>query len=145
MVTISDKSVIKLHPLERQVLEKLLGLTDRELMVNELKLLKIQLRHAIILSRKMTGHGFYTEFFIAESALRLPNRHSLWFGNVNANVPGLKKGAGFQLYIEDGALNVLEGFSYEGPWPDPWPGEFDEAQTYEVSEQPRLQKLGTRR
>src|SRR5712691_8555504 len=98
MVVISDKSVIRLHPLERQVLDKLLALTDRELSVSDLKILKIQLRHAIILSREMTGHGFYTRFLVAESALRLPNR-SFWFGSVVADVPGLEHSAGFQLYI----------------------------------------------
>src|SRR5436309_11061926 len=73
MVTISDTSAIRLHPLERQVLDKVLASTDRELSVSDLKILKIQLRHAIILSREMTGHGFYTRFSVAESALRLPN------------------------------------------------------------------------
>jgi len=145
MVTISYESVIRLHPLERQVLDKLLALTDRELSVSDLKILTIQLGHAIILSREMTGHGFYTRFFVAESALRLPNHHSLWFGAVHADLPALSHGAGFQLYIKDGAVNELEGFSYDGPWPDPWPGQFDESHTYEVSEMPRSEKVETNR
>jgi hypothetical protein len=133
MVTISDKSVIRLHPLEKQVLDALLALTNRELSVSDLKLLTIQIRQAIILSREMTGHGFYTRFFVAESALRLPNHQSLWFGAVFSDVPGLNHGAGFQLYIKDGAVNELEGFCLDGPWPDPWPSPVDEAQTYQIS------------
>jgi hypothetical protein len=42
MLTISDKSVIRLHPLERQVLEGLLTLTDGDLSVEDLSILKIQ-------------------------------------------------------------------------------------------------------
>jgi hypothetical protein len=133
MVTISQNSVIRLHPLERQVLETLLASTDRELTPSDLKTLRLQLRQAIILSREMTGHGFYTRFLVAESATRLPNHRSFWFGSVTADVPGLDYGAGFQLYIKDGAANELEGFSYDGPWPDPWPGEYEETKNYEVS------------
>src|SRR5262249_9685872 len=133
MLTISAKSVIRLHPLERQVLEKLLASTDRELTVSELKLLKIPLRGAVILSRKMPGVGFYTTFFVSESALRLPNHHSLWFGSVRADVPGLTNGAGFQLYIKNGALDELEGYSFgDEAWPDPWPGQYSEFETYRV-------------
>ena len=134
MTIISAKSVIRLHPLERQVLEALLASTDRELTVSDLKLLNIQLRDAIILSREMTGVGFYTRFCVPESALRLPNHHSLWFGFVSADIPGLTYGAGFQLYIKDGAVNELEGYSFnpDEPWPDPWPGQVDESETYNV-------------
>jgi hypothetical protein len=132
MVTISGKSVIRLHPLESQVLDGLLSITDRELSAGDLLILTLQLDEAIILSREMTGHGSYTRFLVAESAPRLPDHRSLWFGTVNADMPGLEHGAGFQLYIKDGAVDQLEGFSYDGPWPDPWPGQYDEHVTYNV-------------
>jgi hypothetical protein len=145
MLTISGKSVIKLHPLERQVLDRLLASTDRELSTSDLKLLKIQLRNAMILSREMTGHSFYTRFLVAERALRLPNHHSLWFGWVYADVPGLKHGAGFQLYIKGGAVDELEGYSFgDEPSPDPWPGQFDEFGAYEVRAIPPSEKLETK-
>jgi hypothetical protein len=138
VITISDNSVIRLHPLERQALDQLLALTDEGLSGTDLEILKDQLRHAIILSREMTGHGFYTTFLVDESAMRLPNRQSLWFGAVAADVPGLEHGAGCQLYIKDGAVNQLEGFSYDGAWPDPWPGSYDESQNYGVLQIPRF-------
>ncbi len=144
MITISAKSVIKLHPLERQVLDTLLTLADRKLSICDLKLLSIQLRHAIILSREMTGHGFYTRFSIGEGALRLPNHQSFWFGTVSADIPGLEHGAGFQLYIKDGAASELEGFCYLGPWPDPWPGQIDESQIYDVYALPRFENQETK-
>jgi hypothetical protein len=143
MLTISDRSVIRLHPLERQVLDGLLTTTDQELSVSDLEILRVQMRDAIILSREMTGHGFYTKFMVSENALRLPNRQSLWFGAVCANVPSLNYRAGFHLYSKDGAVDQLEGFSYDGPWPDPWPADFDEARGYGVSQIRRSEKPGT--
>jgi hypothetical protein len=136
MVTISDKSMIRLHPLERQVLEKLLTLTDRDLSVADLNILETQLETAIILSRKMTGHGFYTDFLVDKNIVRLPKEKPFWFGAVGADVPGLNHGAGFHLYIKAGTVSTLEGFCYDGHWPDPWPGRYDESEKYEISEIP---------
>jgi hypothetical protein len=120
--TISDQSIIKLLPLERRALERLLALTGRELSPEDLELLRQQLATAIILSREMTGVGFYTTFRVDKDARRLPKRESFWFGAVGADVPGLEHGAGFQLYIKEGAVDQLEGFCYGESWPDPWPG-----------------------
>ena len=38
-------------------------------------------------------------------------------GDVYAEIPGLEHGAGFVLYIKDGYLDMLEGYSYDEPWP----------------------------
>jgi hypothetical protein len=35
-----------------------------------------------------------------------------------ADIDGLEHGAGFVLWLEDGWLSCLEGFSYAEPWPD---------------------------
>jgi hypothetical protein len=134
MLTISDKSAIRLHPLERQVVEKLFTKTDTELSVQEINILEMQFETAIILSRKMTGHGFYTKFLTVKNVPPLPGKQTLWFGAVSADVPGLNHGAGFQLYIEEGAVSLLEGFCYDGHWPDPWPGKYDESVIYNVSD-----------
>ena len=141
MLTISDKSAIRLHPLERQVLEKLFIKTDTELSLQDLNALEMQLKAAIILSREMTGHGFYTKFLTAENVLHLPGKQSLWLGAVSADVPGLNRGAGFQLHIKEGAVSQLEGFSFDGHWPDPWPGKYDESETYNVSDIPTSRNL----
>ena len=85
----------------------------------------------------MTGCGFYTEFHVAESAPRILDVRSLWFGSAHAQIPGLKDGAGFVLHIGDGAIDQLEGFSYDDEyWPDPWPGVYDELEIYGVSASP---------
>jgi hypothetical protein len=48
---------------------------------------------------------------------RLPNRKRITLGDVNAEVEGLKFGAGFVLFISDGKLEMLEGYSYDEQWP----------------------------
>jgi hypothetical protein len=87
----------------------------------------------------MTGHGFYTKFLPLKNVRSLPGKQSLWFGSVSADVPELHHGAGFQLYIDEGAVSQLEGFSFDGPWPDPWPGRYDESIMYNISNIPRSQ------
>jgi hypothetical protein len=42
----------------------------------------------------------------------------LRFGDVAAQVDGLKHGAGFLLYVMDGMLDAIEGYSYDEPWPE---------------------------
>jgi hypothetical protein len=48
---------------------------------------------------------------------RLPNHDRIIFGDVNAEIEGLKFGAGFLLFISNGAIKMLEGYSHVGPWP----------------------------
>ncbi len=40
------------------------------------------------------------------------------FGDVIGDIPGLASGAGFLLYIKNGVLDMLEGYSYDEPWPE---------------------------
>lgn len=36
---------------------------------------------------------------------------------VHLETPGLRHGGGFVLFAENGILSMLEGFSYDKPWP----------------------------
>jgi hypothetical protein len=36
---------------------------------------------------------------------------------VIAKFSGLSSGAGFLLYVQDGVLHMLEGYTYDEPWP----------------------------
>ena len=43
---------------------------------------------------------------------------SLTFGDVVADIPGVKNGGlGFFLYVRDGYLHKLEGYTYGEDWP----------------------------
>jgi hypothetical protein len=81
--------------------------------------LRTQFERCRVAARKPTGVGFFTQLHIpddAEPAPVKPGRMSL--GNVVATVDGLQHGAGFVLFVENGVLDMLEGFSYDEPWLD---------------------------
>ncbi len=109
--------ILEINSLEDAVLRKLLVGDD-----NILGELRLQLAHATIISRKMTGAGFYLNFSIAEDlgqiTAKVPNvKSSFCFGDVDAQIDGLQNGAGFLLWITDGRLDFLEGYTYDGLWP----------------------------
>jgi hypothetical protein len=100
-----------LTPLERDVIATILrdphpamdGLRD-------------QLAVCRIKSRQFTGAGFYTDIVVPQ-ALAVAGLDRLTLTNVHAEIDGLEHGAGFALWIQDGMLDTLEGFTYVGPWP----------------------------
>jgi hypothetical protein len=69
--------------------------------------------------RKLTGVGFSTTFSTddAASPATIPAGGSR-FGGVDATISGMAYGAGFLLWLKDGRLHELEGYSYDEPWPE---------------------------
>ena len=102
-----------LTTLEDQVLEMLLRGEDAVLSV-----LRQQAKQLQVSSRKMTGVGFYTEFVVPSEVPRVPGRPTFKLGDVNGTADNVKHGLGFLLYVKDGALSMLEGYTYDEPWPD---------------------------
>ena len=79
--------------------------------------LRRQFERCHVASRQMTGVGFLTELDTdVERAPVRPGR--LCVGDVTVTIDGLERGAGFLLFVEDGVLDTLEGFTYDEPWPD---------------------------
>ncbi len=100
-----------LNPLEQAVLDKLLTGNEPELIS-----LRAQAHRARLRSRRETGAGFVSYFDVPPDVDRL-GRSTFHFGDVNATMKGLSHGAGFVLFIKDGQLDRLEGYSYDEPWP----------------------------
>ena len=73
--------------------------------------LALQQRQACVTARENTGAGFYTTFD-PSSGTRIEEVRSP-FGDVGATVAGLKHGMGFMLWLQDGRINQLEGYTYE--------------------------------
>ena len=69
-------------------------------------------------SRNNTGYGFYLKFKEGNPKLSLGLNVDFYFGDVVASIPGLELGAGFVLFIKNGFISMLEGYSYEEMWPD---------------------------
>jgi hypothetical protein len=102
-----------LNAFERAVLEKLLDGNNPVLAA-----LRAQLDSAEVSSRKLTGVGFFTHLKVDRSVERAPTpRPRIQILYVGAEISGLKRGASFVLFVTDGYLDVLEGFSYDEPWP----------------------------
>jgi len=101
----------KLTNFEQAVMEKLLQGTNPVLIE-----IKRQFDSCVVKNRELTGVGFYLDFMVSDSLL--DSAIDLWFGDVIADIDGLKHGAGFVLHIKNGKLDMLEGYSYDEPWPD---------------------------
>ena len=103
----------RLSRLERAVIEKLLA-EDH----HALRVLRAQLRHAQVSGRTLTGSGFVTELSLPAGTAPAPiGSGMIRLGDVGAKIDGLRHGAGFLLYVRDGLLDALEGYSYDEPWP----------------------------
>lgn len=101
----------RMNDLESTILDALLRGESEELAI-----LREQARHVTVQKRDYTGVGFLTEFAVPTEAPRV-NRKRLVISDVGADVDELGHGAGFVLFVENGAIRCLEGFSYDESWP----------------------------
>jgi hypothetical protein len=100
-----------LTPLEQAVLEKLLSGETQEY-----RILHNQLGALRVTQRKMTGVGFFTRFSIPDFVPKLGGT-GFEIGDVSADINGLERGAGFVLFVRNGQIDTLEGYTYDEPWP----------------------------
>jgi hypothetical protein len=66
---------------------------------------------ACVTGRSNTGGGFYTTFEVTQSCPVVAVASPI--GNVTARVQGLDHGMGFILWLQNGRLSKLEGYSFE--------------------------------
>jgi hypothetical protein len=102
-----------LNEMEKKVLEMLLDGKDDRLAV-----LRGQLEGVAVSSREFSGAGFFTHLSVAPSVPRLDGSKRLVIGDVYAEVGGLENPSGFLLFVTDGALDMLECFTFSDQWPD---------------------------
>jgi len=99
-----------LNDLEQAVLDKLLS-GDHPV----LAALRAQAAKARLIKRECTGVGDFCYFKVPAEAPIL--KGDFVIDDINAELEGLAHGAGFQIFITDGRLDVLEGYTYDEPWP----------------------------
>jgi len=94
-------------PLERAVLQAVceMHLVDR-------LALEAQLATATVRSRENTGAGFYTMLDVQRASMGPVGGERLRKGP-EAKIDGFKHGMGFILWLKDGYLDCLEGYSYD--------------------------------
>lgn len=103
-----------LNELEAAVLDKLLA-GD----LPAFACLRMQCQRMHVTNREHTGVGFYTEFGHPDDVQRLSTSKSITFGDVLAELDGLAHGAGFLLFIDNGLITMLEGYTNANEaWPD---------------------------
>lgn len=100
-----------LSDLERAVLEKLLA-GDHPTLVA----LRAQTEGGRLAGRENTGVGFYCSFEVPPEVPSVSPR-DFEVDDVIGELQGLAHGAGFVLFVRDGRIDTLEGFSYDEPWP----------------------------
>lgn len=107
---------INLTLLEDEVLKWLLVGNDPVIVA-----LQIQRKEIASIQRKLTGYGFYLNFDTRSNLIPLHNqmavKENFCFGDVEANISSLKNGAGFLLWIKNGIISSLEGYTYDEVWP----------------------------
>lgn len=109
-----------LNDLEAAVLDKLLA-GD----LPALACLRTQRQRIHVTKREYSGVGFFTEFGHPDDVVRLAPSISIRFGDVLAELDGLEHGAGFLLFIDNGLITMLEGYTNANEaWPDK-PGRFE--------------------
>lgn len=105
---------MNLNEIENLVLNKMLEGDHPSLAV-----LRDQAIGASVKTREMTGTGFFTEFKLSPNAKPLPALSGkIKIGDVLATAKGLRGGMGFILDINNGFIELLEGYTYDEPWPD---------------------------
>lgn len=77
-----------------------------------------QYESAIVLNREFTGCGFFTKYQINDEYLSLKQKKNIELGSVEANINNVQDGVGFVLYIRNGFIDSLEGYTYGEPWPE---------------------------
>jgi hypothetical protein len=71
-----------------------------------------------VFKREFSGVGFFTEFALPSDAQVKRDVADMSLGDIGAELPGLKHGAGFVLFTRGGSVTMLEGFTYDENWPE---------------------------
>lgn len=65
-----------------------------------------------------TPSGIFADFDVPEDTEAVPIEEDLRFGDVEVTMEGLSHGLGFVLFVENGKLSELEGYTYEEEFPE---------------------------
>lgn len=99
-----------LNELEQAVLDKQLAGDHPTLGV-----LRIQAESARVVERRKTGVGFFCDFEVEAGAPTVEGDFQI--SDVHGELAGLDHGVGFVLFVRSGRLSMLEGFTFDEPWP----------------------------
>ncbi|HXD00433.1 MAG TPA: hypothetical protein VN048_13910 [Verrucomicrobiae bacterium] len=102
-----------LTPLEKAVLDLMVDKPGEPF-----ETVRQQLAYVRFANRKTTGVGFFTHFVVPVDAPVRRDLPNMEITGISASFPDVQHGAGFILFIRDGVVSFLEGFTYDDPWPE---------------------------
>ena len=111
--------------LEKEVMIKLLDGTD-----DTLKVFREQYYRALVKKREFSVMGFFTLFEMPEDSPLSEPPMSIQLGDVVGQLDGVKNGIGFVLFIKNGFIQMLEGYTYGD---EKWPKNFTEFKVSYIS------------
>ena len=82
--------------------------------------LRKQFETSAVAQREMTGVGFFTEIKVLDSPSYLLDSENFEIGDVSGKTAEVTNGVGFVLFVRDGVLSMLEGYTHGD---DLWPAE----------------------
>jgi len=111
----------KIEPtkLEEEVMNALLEGNDQIR-----KTLRFQWENSTISERELSGVGFFLHFNVPENIPKIKGKQDIEISNDNkglsiaADIPKVDSGIGFVLFVRNGKIDWLEGFTYADPWPE---------------------------
>jgi hypothetical protein len=106
-----DEIYLKKHEIFEKKLMDMLLAGEQELFVK----LRKQYEVAIVTDREFTGHGFFTGFKVPGQSLSIDNR-SFTLYDVGIDYNGEEPGCGVTLFIENGFIECLEGYTFTDNW-----------------------------
>lgn len=84
-----------------------------------LEILREQYKDAVVTDREFTGVGFFSDFYISDKSPKLAFHHPIQICDVIGQIDELPHGVGFVLFIKNGVIDCLEGFTYgDEKWPE---------------------------
>jgi hypothetical protein len=109
--------------LEKAVIESMLA--DRELRPLRLT---VNFDTVTVSDREFTGAGFLTEFERSQELKLFDDGVSLRWGKVGARLNASRIETAYLVYVDDGYLTSVEGYTYG----DEWPSRIDRMELYEL-------------
>ncbi|MCA9623177.1 MAG: hypothetical protein KC731_29360 [Myxococcales bacterium] len=104
---------MQLTDLETAVIESMLA--DKDVPAHELEL---RPEAVIVRSRKLTGVGFLTELQRSPQLKLFSDGVVMRWGRVGARLNATRIETGYLVYVDDGYLAAIEGYTYGDEWPD---------------------------
>jgi hypothetical protein len=79
--------------------------------------LRAQYLNSVFYEREFTGAGFYTRYKINVEIPAVASGKTFQITDVFGNVGDIKNAIGLILFIKDGYLSMLEGYTIDSVWP----------------------------